>query len=129
MQGYIIKGYSGFYYVYSDGILYECSLRGKNRQKNIRFLPGDLVEFEALTQEKGVIENLLPRQNELVRPPIANVEQLIIVVAAANPEPDFRLIDRMTVIALWNNMEPIVCFNKADLSENRTDFLAHYQNC
>ena len=134
MQGYIIKGYSGFYYVYAKGNIYECSLRGKNRQNDLRFLPGDIVEFEAMPKEKeefekGVIEKVVDRRNELARPPIANVDQLIIAVAAKNPEPDYRLIDRMTLIALWNGIEPVICFNKADLSPKQDDFLAHYKNC
>lgn len=115
MEGHIIKGYSGFYYVFHQGEIYECSLRGKNRQKKIRFLPGDLVNFEAVDLGKGVIDSILPRKNELTRPPVANIDQVIITVALADPAPDLWLVDRLTVLALWNEIVPVICFNKGDL--------------
>lgn len=119
MQGHIIKGYSGFYYVASAYKIYECSLRGKNRMVKGGFLPGDIVEFTALSEkegvEKGVIEKVISRKNQLIRPSIANVDQIIIVTSAANPAPDLMFVDRMSVIALYNKIEPIICFSKADL--------------
>ncbi|NLT94229.1 MAG: ribosome small subunit-dependent GTPase A [Clostridia bacterium] len=126
-EGIILKGYSGFYYVKWNNIIYECSLRGKNRLKKIRFLPGDFVEFESLPNEKGVIDELLPRRNELIRPPIANVDQVIIVTSLINP--DLWLIDRLTVLALWNDVQPIICFNKCDQVNDDiiSDLLSIYQ--
>ena len=119
-EGTIIKGYSGFYYVAFDGELYECSLRGKNRQKKVKFLPGDKVLFrigKGVDDDTrgGAIEELVPRKNELVRPPVANLDQLVILSALADPAPDLRLIDRLTVFAQWNEVTPVLCFNKADL--------------
>ena len=119
-EGTIIKGYSGFYYVSYGGELYECSLRGKNRQKKVKFLPGDKVLFRIGTgvdddTRGGAIEELLPRKNELVRPPVANLDQLVILSALSDPVPDLRLIDRLTVFAQWNEVTPVLCFNKADL--------------
>ncbi len=119
-EGTIVKGYSGFYYVSYEGELYECSLRGKNRQKKVKFLPGDKVLFriaEGVDDDTrgGAIEELLPRKNELVRPPVANLDQLVILTALADPAPDLRLIDRLTVFAQWNEVTPVLCFNKADL--------------
>ncbi len=123
-EGIILKGYSGFYYVKTQNQVYECSLRGKNRIKKVKFLPGDRVKISIINENKGVIEELLPRKNELIRPPLANIEQLIIVSSLANPEPDLWLIDRLTVLALWNKVNPIICFNKADLvSENQIEEL------
>jgi len=113
-EGIILKGYSGFYYVKCGETTYECSLRGKNRLKNVKFLPGDYVVFEPLTAATGVIAEVLPRRNELIRPPVANVEQVIIVSSLANPGPDLWLIDRLTILALWNDVKPVICFNKAD---------------
>ena len=113
LEGTILKGYSGFYYVKYEEKTYECSLRGKNRLKKAKFLPGDNVAFEVLTDGSGVIANILPRRNELIRPPIANVEQ-VIIVSSLNPEPDLWLIDRLTILALWNDVQPVICFNKAD---------------
>lgn len=119
-EGTIIKGYSGFYYVAYQDELYECSLRGKNRQKKVKFLPGDKVLFRIGAgidddTKGGAIEELLPRKNELVRPPVANLDQLVILSAMSDPAPDLRLIDRLTVFAQWNEVTPVLCFNKADL--------------
>ena len=119
-EGTIVKGYSGFYYVSYEGELYECSLRGKNRQKKVKFLPGDKVLFRIGAgvdddTRGGAIEELMPRKNELVRPPVANLDQLVILTALADPAPDLRLIDRLTVFAQWNEVTPVLCFNKADL--------------
>ena len=115
MQGHIIKGYSGFYYVARENKIYECSLRGKNRKSKTDFLPGDIVEFEAITDDKGVIERVLARKNQLIRPSVANVEQIVIVTSAKDPQPDLMFVDRMSVIAMYNKLEPIICFSKGDL--------------
>lgn len=116
-QGTIVKGLSGFYYVACDGVTYECSLRGKNRKKKVKFLPGDKVLFQPAEDsiKGGAIEEILPRKNELLRPPVANLDQLLIQAAVADPQPDLRLIDRLTVFAQWNQIEPVICFNKCDL--------------
>lgn len=124
MQGHVIKGYSGFYYVAAADKIYECSLRGKNRLNKSSVLPGDIVEFTALNTEKGVIEKVTARKNQLIRPTIANTDQIIIVTSAANPAPDLMFVDRMSVIALYNKIEPIICFSKADLlSEKESENL------
>jgi ribosome biogenesis GTPase len=86
----------------------------------VKFLPGDKVLFrigEGVDDDTrgGAIEELLPRKNELVRPPVANLDQLVILTALADPAPDLRLIDRLTVFAQWNEVTPVLCFNKADL--------------
>lgn len=119
-EGTIVKGYSGFYYVSYAGCLYECSLRGKNRQKKVKFLPGDKVLFRIGAgvdddTRGGAIEELLPRKNELIRPTVANLDQLVILSACSDPVPDLRLIDRLTVFAQWNGVTPVLCFNKVDL--------------
>lgn len=117
LQGTIIKGYSGFYYVACEGTVYECSLRGKNRKKSVKFLPGDKVTFTADgdSLKGGAIEEVLPRKNELLRPPVANLDQLVILAAVYDPLPDLRLIDRLTVFAKWNQITPVIIFNKCDL--------------
>lgn len=115
-EGIIVKGYSGFYYVAHGGRIYECSLRGKNKKKNVKFLPGDRVRFFTGDDTTGAaIEEVLPRKNELLRPPVANVDQLLIFASVIDPKPDFQLIDRLTVFAEWNGIEPIICFTKCDL--------------
>lgn len=118
LEGTIIKGYSGFYYVSCAGVLYECSLRGKNKQKKVKFLPGDKVQFSVIGDGVGAIETLLPRKNQLLRPPVANLDQLVILAAMRDPLPDLRLIDRLTVFAQWNEIAPVICFNKWDLTDS-----------
>ncbi|MBM7867015.1 ribosome small subunit-dependent GTPase A [Heliobacterium gestii] len=117
-EGTIIKGYSGFYYVLADGRLYTCSLRGKHRLKGDDrvFLPGDRVRLCVIEGEKGVIERTLPRRNELLRPPVANVDQVLLVFALASPDPDFVLVDRLLLLAAHAGIRPVLVWNKADIA-------------
>ncbi len=116
-EGIITKGYSGFYYVWDGNSLWECSLRGKFRVKKQNFLPGDCVIITILDEKrkKAVIEQVLPRKTQLVRPPIANVDQAVIVTALAKPEPDFWLLDRLLVMVQFSLVIPVLCFNKCDM--------------
>ena len=128
-KGIIVKGYSGFYYVLEENIkdkeqndrankkIWECSLRGKLRLKKQTFLPGDVVFCIKSDKDKGkaVIEEVLPRRTELIRPAVANVDQVVIVLALAKPEPDLQFLDRVMIMALYHGVKPILCFNKADL--------------
>ena len=120
VKGRIIKGYSGFYYVDTGEEIISCSLRGKNRINNSEFFPGDLVEITVTNKVKsvGVIEKTFERKNFLTRPPIANVDQIIITSAMKNPVPDFMLIDRLMAVAVSKNIEPILVFNKIDLVDD-----------
>jgi len=115
LDGIIIKGYSGFYYVLANSDVWVCSLRGKYRVKTQTFLPGDRVKIQITEENKGVIEMVEPRKNELTRPPVANIDQVIIVMAFSRPEPDFWLLDRLLVSAQASFVLPVICFNKADL--------------
>jgi ribosome biogenesis GTPase len=115
LEGIIVKGYSGFYYVQSGSFLWECSLRGKYRIKDQDFLVGDRVLVKPLNDSKAVIEKVLTRTNQLIRPPVANVEQVVIVVSLANPDPDLMLLDRILVLAEHQELKVVICFNKADL--------------
>ena len=118
VKGRIIKGYSGFYYVDTGQEVIACSLRGKYRIRDSDFLPGDLVEISITNKEKkvGVIERTLKRKNTLNRPPIANVDQIIITNSLKDPVPDLLLNDRLMAVALSEGIEPILVFNKIDLS-------------
>lgn len=117
VKGTIIKGYSGFYYVDIGNEIISCSLRGKDRIKDSLFFPGDLVEITITNKEKseGVIERTLERKNYLVRPPIANVDQIIITSSMKEPVPDFMLIDRLMAVAIYKDIDPVLVFNKTDL--------------
>lgn len=115
LEGLLIKGYNGFYYVEAEGALWTCSLRGRFRIKEQNFLPGDRVRFTPLGFPKGVIEAVLERKNELLRPPIANVSRVLITFAATEPAPNFLLLDRVLIQVMEKGIEPVICFNKVDL--------------
>lgn len=117
LEGVIIKGYSGFYYVWDGQSVWECSLRGKFRVKKQNFLSGDRVVISAVDEhkKKAVIEKVQPRRNELIRPTVANVDQAVIVMSFRDPEPDLWLLDRLLIMVQVNSVRPVICFNKADL--------------
>ncbi len=115
MTGIIIKGIGGFYYVKAeDSSIYECKARGIFRKENIKPCIGDRVEI-SLENGKGSIEKIETRRTVLVRPPVSNIDNLMIVVASMNPDPDFLLVDKMLVTAEKKGIVPIICVNKTDL--------------
>lgn len=117
MQGKIIKGIAGFYYVYAEGSLYECKAKGTFRNRKVKPLVGDNVDISVLDREKriGNIDWILPRSSELIRPAVANVDQAMVVFAAAAPEPNFNLLDRFLIMMEKQRVPTIICFNKIDL--------------
>lgn len=118
MQGKIIKGISGFYYVHVVGSgIYECKAKGAFRQQKIKPLVGDNVEIDVLSEQDkiGNVNRILPRENELIRPAVANVDQALLIFAAASPEPNFNLMDRFLVMMAYQNVPVVICFNKCDL--------------
>jgi ribosome biogenesis GTPase len=120
MQGKIIKGIAGFYYVYSSGEVYECKAKGSFRNRKVKPLVGDNVSITVLDEENkiGNIEELLPRTSELIRPAVANVDQALVVFAVASPEPNFNLLDRFLIMMEKQQVPTIICFNKLDLVED-----------
>lgn len=120
MQGKIIKGIAGFYYVHvvHSGI-YECKAKGVFRNKKIKPLVGDNVEIEILDEGNriGNIINIYDRENELIRPAVSNISQALVVFAIANPMPNLNLLDRFLVMMERNGIDTIICFNKIDLVE------------
>lgn len=119
MKGIIVKGIGGFYYIKAvDGNVYECKARGVFRNEKITPVVGDNVEVE-VQNGKGSVTKIYPRRNELIRPGVANIDILVLVVAAASPEPNTRLIDKMLINAQINGIEPIICINKTDLSDGK----------
>lgn len=119
--GIIIRGIAGFYYVSSkdDGI-YECRARGIFRKKGMTPLTGDRVVFSVTdpVEKKGNIEEITERSTVLVRPAVANVDQIIAVIAAKSPDPDLMLLDKILVTAEDKGIRAIVCINKIDLDED-----------
>lgn len=116
MQGIITKGIAGFYYVWSEGRIYECKAKGVFRKKGITPLAGDKVEFSLTKEGMGSVDDILPRRNYFDRPPVANVESFILVAAAKDPEPSFLMLDRFTVMAEKANADLIIVINKEDLA-------------
>ena len=117
MQGILRKAIAGFYYVEAGNRLYECKARGLFRKNHEVPTVGDRLEFDPTEEDKGLILRILPRKNCLIRPPIANVDQLFIVSSHDTPSPSTLLIDRLTAIAIAHDIKPIVVFNKADRGE------------
>lgn len=112
MKGIITKGIGGFYYVKAeDGTVYECKARGVFRKNDIKPTIGDRVEISG-----GSIERIYERSSYLIRPSVANIDNLVIVIAAANPAPDLLLADKLTVAADSAGITPVICINKTDLA-------------
>lgn len=121
-KGRLIKGIGGFYYVYIHGIIYECKARGIFRKKKITPCIGDYVMIEVLDEEKklGVMEEILERKNEMIRPPVSNIDQAIIVFSLVRPSINIMLLDRFTVLAESKDLDIIICINKIDLLEDES---------
>lgn len=121
MQGRIIKGIAGFYYVSSvvEFAVYECKAKGIFRKDKVKPLVGDIVEFEILDEQKklGNITEIAPRKNELIRPAVANIDQALVVFSITKPKPHFNLLDRFLVMMKRCNVPVTICFNKQDIAE------------
>lgn len=118
MQGKIVKGIAGFYYVHVvESGLYECKAKGVFRKEKIKPLVGDLVEIDILdeAEKKGNIKDILERKNELIRPAVANIDQALVVFAVTKPKPHFNLLDRFLIMMESKDIPVILCFNKKDL--------------
>lgn len=115
--GIIFKGIGGFYYVKFNDAIYECKARGKFKNQKVTPLVGDYVHISIQDEEKklGMIEEILERKTELLRPTVANVNQAIIVFSIKNPLPNIILLDKMLVLAEQSALNIVICFNKADL--------------
>lgn len=127
MVGKIIKGIAGFYYVHVNGLgVFECKARGVFRNQNIKPLIGDDVEIEILNNETktGNILDVLPRINELIRPTVANIGQVMIVFAVNQPEPNLNLLDRFLIMVERKEIQASICFNKVEIeTQDKVDAL------
>lgn len=120
MQGKIIKGIAGFYYIFAeDGNTYECKAKGIFRKDNFKPLVGDNVEITVLDEQEkeGSVTAVLPRRNSLIRPAVANVDQAFVIFAMENPKPNFLLLDRFLIMMEQQGIPAVICFNKKDLGE------------
>lgn len=115
-DGIILKGIGGFYYVETADGVFECKAKGKFRKEKIIPLAGDRVTIEVNFNAENTISEIKERKNFLKRPPVANIDQLLIVVSMRDPEPNTLVIDKMTALAEKNGIEPILVFSKTDLA-------------
>lgn len=116
-RGTILKGVGGFYDVYltDSKEIIICKLRGKLRLGEEGIIAGDYVEVSGNSDGQCMIEKIMARKNRLKRPKVANLDQAFLVLAARDPCPDWLLLDKMLVTALFNGIKPLICFNKCDL--------------
>ena len=120
MQGKIIKGIAGFYYIYAENDeIYECKAKGIFRKDKQKPLVGDNVEIEVLDEQEkeGSVTAILPRKNSLIRPAVANVDQAFVIFAMENPKPNFMLLDRFLIMMEKEEVPAVICFNKKDLAK------------
>ena len=133
MEGKIIRGIAGFYYVHTDSMgIFECKAKGIFRNKNEKPLVGDNVSLDILDKEQmtGNITKILPRKNSLIRPAVANTDQAVIIFAASYPEPDLNLLDRFLLMMAMQEIPVAVCFNKSDDAEETflSQLAGNYKN-
>jgi len=117
-EGKIIKALSGFYYVVNENGITQCRGRGVFRKNGVTPLVGDLVSFEAENNNEGYIMEIKPRKNELVRPPISNVDQAILIFSAVEPAFSPVLLDRFLVLIESNHITPVICITKMDIVDD-----------
>lgn len=134
MQGKIIKGIAGFYYVYVEGHgTYECKAKGIFRKDHVKPLVGDDVVMDVLDEGErlGNISEILPRRSALIRPAVANVDQAMIIFAIVKPNPNFNLLDRFLIRMERQNLPTIICFNKQDIAsaQEKEALRQSYETC
>lgn len=134
MTGKIVKGIAGFYYVHVEGRgIYECRAKGIFRNVHMKPLVGDNVRMDILDEQekKGNVIEILPRQNALIRPAVANVDQALVIFAIVKPNPNFNLLDRFLIRMERQKLPSIICFNKQDIAseEEKAALREAYETC
>lgn len=133
MQGKIIKGIAGFYYVQTKNGVYECKAKGSFRNRKLKPYVGDNVEITVLNEEtkKGNLDEILERKNFLIRPAVANVDQTLVIFAAAKPDPNLNLLDRFLIMMEQKDIPVVLVFNKKDAAEQEklAELARIYENC
>ena len=117
LQGIILRGIGGFYYVETADAVYTCRARGSFRRQGVTPVAGDRVEIEVQTSGEGVLTQVLERRNSLLRPPVANLDLLVLVASVCQPTTNTLVLDKMIAIAEKKGITPIVVINKADLAD------------
>ena len=115
--GILIKCIGGFYYVKAADVVYECKARGVFRKQAVSPFAGDQVEFELDGSQKGWIVKILPRKNSFLRPPLANLDQIVFVASTCDPSPNLLVLDKLIAIAEKKGIEPVLAVTKTDLAD------------
>ena len=115
LDGIILKSIGGFYYVEAADNVYECKARGNFRNKGFKPVVGDKVRITVPESGYCAIEEIYERKNSIVRPPLANIDTLIIVASTCDPAPNMFVIDKMTAAAVIKDIMPVIVFSKSDL--------------
>lgn len=118
-EGVILKGIGGFYYVETSEGIFECKAKGRFRKDKLKPLAGDRVEITVRDNQENTIDAINERKNKLIRPPVANIDKLMIIVSVASPMPNTVIVDKLTVIAEKGGIEPVIVITKSDLEEER----------
>lgn len=116
VSGRIIQSISGFYYVEAADAVIECKAKGSFRKQNIVPTVGDVVTVE-LSGDKGTVVDIAERKNFLIRPPVANIDILFIVSSVSQPRPNLYVIDKMSALAHYHKIEPVIVFSKSDIAD------------
>lgn len=126
LEGVIVKGIGGFYYIRTEQGVYEAKARGKFRSRGLIPIVGDRVCISVTdeAEKKGSLDEILPRKNSFIRPPVANLDRIIITFAPKDPEPNLRLVDKLTLTALAAGVSCGICINKTELDPERAKELA-----
>lgn len=126
LDGRLIKGIGGFYYVETADTIYECKARGVFRKKGITPLVGDYVKITVNENAENTIDEIKERKNSLVRPPLANIDQLFIVTSVVDPAINTFVLDRLIATAEFKSIEPIIVITKVDLCESYDEYVKIY---
>lgn len=128
IEGIVIKAYGGFFYVHDGQNARECTLRGRMRYKKQHVMVGDRVQIVSGQDNKGLVENVLPRRSVLTRPAVANVDQAVIVFSLRDPAPNPGLLERFLIATILNKISPLICFNKFDLAtDDQKEIISRYR--
>lgn len=117
-EGLILKAVGGLYYTETPLGIYECKARGIFRKRNISPCVGDRVLLSDISGSTAVVDEILPRKNSLIRPPIANLDYIVFVISTCEPPPNFTLLDKFLAIAEFKGIKSIIAVTKIDLQRN-----------
>ncbi len=118
-QGLIVKATGGFYYVQTSSRIVECRARGSFRKDSLTPYVGDRVVISHTDNEKGYVTKILPRDNFLIRPPVANITRLVMIVSIKEPSPNLEVLDKLLAIAQYRDIEPVIVITKTDMADGK----------